>query len=97
MAQFLGRRLAYTYQVTAIEPGERFVMSTVDGPFPMETTYQWRDSGDGTTMTLRNRGRASGFSRLLAPFLGPAMRRANRQDLARLQSVLEASGPPTTL
>jgi ligand-binding SRPBCC domain-containing protein len=97
IAQFLGRRLAYTYEVTAIEPGERFVMSTVDGPFPMETTYQWRDSGDGTTMTLRNRGRASGFSRLLAPFLGPAMRRANRQDLARLQSVLEASGPPTTL
>ena len=96
IARFLGRRLAYTYEVTAVEPGERFVMSTVDGPFPMETTYRWRDSGVGTTMTLRNRGRASGFSRLLAPFLGTAMRRANRQDLARLKSLLEASGPQAT-
>lgn len=57
VAQFLGRRLSYTYEVTELIPGERFVMSTAEGPFPMETTYTWRDTSTGTTrMTLRNRG-----------------------------------------
>jgi hypothetical protein len=37
-ARFLGRRLTYTYEVRELVPGERFVMSTAGGPFPMETT-----------------------------------------------------------
>ena len=30
-----------------------------------------------------------GFSKVLAPFMAAAMRRANRKDLTRLKSVLE--------
>ena len=90
VAQFLGRRLDYIYEVTALDPGERFVMSTAEGPFPMETTYAWEDTeGGGTKMSLRNRGKPSGFSRLTAPLLVSAMRRANRKDLRRLKAVLE--------
>src|SRR5216684_2790416 len=55
VAHFLGRRLAYTYEVRELVPGERFVMSTEEGPFPMETTYTWSDApGGGTVMRLRN-------------------------------------------
>jgi uncharacterized protein YndB with AHSA1/START domain len=89
-AQFLGRRLAYVYEVKELEPGERLVMATTDGPFAMETTYTWVDAGDGATlMRLRNRGEPSGFSRLVAPLMSPAVRRANRKDLARLKRILE--------
>ena len=89
LAQFLGRRLAYTYEVKELVPSERLVMRTADGPFPMETTYTWTDAGDGTTMTLRNRGEPAGFSRLVAPIMATAVRRANRKDLARLKAILE--------
>jgi ligand-binding SRPBCC domain-containing protein len=90
VAQFLGRRLAYVYEVKAHEPGRRFVMSTREGPFPMETTYSWEDGGgDSTRMTLRNRGQPSGFPALLAPIMAVAVRRANRKDLARLKDLLE--------
>src|SRR3954464_5461392 len=90
VATFLGRRLAYTYEVTEFVPGERLVMRTAQGPFPMETTYTWTALDPATTrMSLRNRGRPSGFSRLLTPFLAAAVRRANRKDLARLAARLE--------
>ena len=45
--------------------------------------------GGGTAMRLRNRGRPSGFSRLAAPLMAPAVRRANRNDLAMLKRLLE--------
>src|SRR5207253_7445280 len=70
VARFLGRRLAYTYEIVELVRGERLVMRTVDGPFAMETTYTWADDGrGGTRMTLRNRGEPSGFSSLAAPLL----------------------------
>jgi Uncharacterized conserved protein len=91
VAEFLGRRLAYTYQVREYVPGSRFVMSTEQGPFPMETTYTWEDDEGGTRMSLQNRGNPSGFSRLSAPMMARAMRRANRKDLAALKALLETA------
>jgi ligand-binding SRPBCC domain-containing protein len=91
VARFLGRRLAYTYEVREHVPGERFVMATAEGPFPMETTYEWRDSLDGgTLMALRNRGEPSGFANVVAPVMSAAMRRANRKDLRALKALLES-------
>jgi uncharacterized membrane protein len=90
VAHFLGRRLSYTYEVVDHVPGERFVMRTAEGPFPMETTYAWQDAGDGATrMTLRNRGEPAGFAKLSAPMVASAMRRANRKDLKSLKRILE--------
>ena len=90
-AQFLGRKLEYTYEVVDLVPGERFAMRTAQGPFPMETTYEFTEAGGGTTrMTLRNRGEPAGFASLTAALTAQAMRRANRKDLARLKSILEA-------
>lgn len=91
VARFLGRTIAYTYEVRELVADERFVMSTAEGPFPMETTYAWRDApAGGTHMTLRNRGNPSGFSRLVTPLMSRAIRRANEKDLVRLKSVLES-------
>jgi uncharacterized membrane protein len=90
VAEFLGRRLSYTYEIEALVPGERLVMRTAQGPFPMETTYTWADAGDGSTrMTLRNRGEPAGFKRIAAPLMARAMRSANQKDLARLKQILE--------
>lgn len=91
VARFLGKRLAYTYEVAAWTPGERLVMRTADGPFPMETTYAWEDARGATRMTLRNRGTPAGFSVWLAPVMSVAVRRANHKDLSALKAVLEST------
>jgi len=91
VASFLGRKLEYTYEVREHLPGERFVMSTEQGPFPMETTYAFADAPAGTRMTLRNRGEPSGFAKVGAPVMAAAMRRAMSKDLRQIKKILEAS------
>ncbi|HZD71623.1 MAG TPA: SRPBCC family protein [Actinomycetes bacterium] len=97
VAHFLGRQLAYTYEVVEYLPGERLVMRTAQGPFPMETTYTWEPVDDTRTrMRLRNRGEPSGYSRIATPIMAAAIRRANRKDLAKLKRIVErgeANGP----
>ena len=89
--RLLGRRLTYTYEVIEFVPLERLVLRTADGPFALETTYTWADTEAGTRMTLRNHGRPTSFSsRLSARLMASAMRRTNRNDLARLKALLEA-------
>ena len=90
VASFLGRRLAYTYEIVELVPGERLVMRTAEGPVP-----------DGDDLHVRGRARrrhaddaaqprrASGFAKVGAPVMAAAMRRANRKDLAALRAVLE--------
>ncbi len=90
VARFLGRRLAYTYEVVELVPGERLVMQTAQGPFPMQTTYTWQPvDPTRTRMTLRNRGEPSGFGKVTAPIMAAAMQRANTKDLAALKHILE--------
>ncbi len=89
-AKFLGKQLAYTYEISEYAPGRKLVMRTAEGPFPMETTYIWESIDDNVTrMILRNRGNPSGFSKLFSPIMSFAMRRANNKDLAQLKLLLE--------
>lgn len=91
VAHFLGRRMAYTYEIVEYQPDSHLVMRTAEGPFPMETSYSWEAAGAGTLMRLRNRGEPSGFKSLMAPLMQSAMRRANQKDLALLKRLLESS------
>jgi len=78
-ARFLGRVLEYVDEIVDLEPGRRLVMRTEQGPFPMETIYEWHDAGPGRTrMTLRNRGEPVGFAPVAAPAMAAAARRATR-------------------
>ena len=70
-------------------------MRTAEGPFPMETTYTWETTGDGATrMTLGNRGRPAGFSKIGAPLMAVAVRRETRKNLKQLKALLEGEKQP---
>jgi uncharacterized protein YndB with AHSA1/START domain len=91
-ASFLGRKLAYVYEIVEFEPGHKMIMRTVDGPFPMETTYIWKAlNANSTVMTLQNSGEPKGFSKIFSPFVAPMMKIANKKDLRRIKKILENS------
>lgn len=90
VARFLGRRVAYVYEVVELVPGERLVMQTDGRPFPMRTTYTWDPAGEGRTrMTLHNSGQPSGFAAIGAKPMARAIRAATTKDLVRLKALLE--------
>jgi uncharacterized protein YndB with AHSA1/START domain len=90
VAGFLGRRIEYVLEVTALDPGSRIVMSSVKAPFPMTVTYEFADADGGTRASVRVQGDASGFyGRLTGPLLSPMVRRNITGDVRRLKRVLE--------
>ena len=92
VARFLGKRLAYTYEIKELEPGAKMVMGMTEGPFPMETTYEFSPVDEGScTMRLRNRGVPTGFAKVGAGLMAAQMRKANQKDLESIKRILEAT------
>jgi uncharacterized membrane protein len=89
VASFMGRKVEYVNEVTALEPGRILEMRSVKAPFPMHITYTFEDGEGGTVVRNHVRGGGGVFS-LGSPLFAPMVRRNVQKDLERMREVLEA-------
>jgi len=93
-ARFLGKALVYIYEISEYAAEQKMVMKTIMGPFPMETIYTWKTiEGNGTRMSLQNKGNPTGLNKLLTPLFSFAIKKANNKDLQRLKQIIERECP----
>ena len=90
-AKFLGRCIDYVTEVVEYDPGRLLVMRAIEGPFAMIVSYGFEDAGEGTRVSVRNQGEATGFFKLAAPLLAKAMKRSVGGDVKRLKKILESA------
>lgn len=93
VASFMGKRIEYVNEVTALEPDARLEMRSVKSPFPMRVTYGFEDAGGGTATSVRVEGDPSALYRLAGPLLVRQVRRSVQGDLERLREILEKGSP----
>ncbi|MBI4261680.1 MAG: SRPBCC family protein [Actinobacteria bacterium] len=90
VASFLGRRIEYVLEVSALDPDALLEMTSVRSPFPMKVTYAFADAPGGTRASVRVEGEPSGLYRLAGPAHAPAVRRSVASDLRSLRGILES-------
>src|ERR1700731_2996097 len=105
VAQFLGRRMAYTYEIVEFIPGERLVMRTADGPFPTHTPAA--APSNAHLRVLISRAVCSVYQRLSSERRGDSSRetkprsRANRsrrpEDILSDKPIRRAAEQATTM
>lgn len=89
VASFMGRKVEYVNEITALEPGRKLDMRSVKAPFPMHITYTFEDRDGGTVVRNHVRG-GGGFFSLGSPLFAPVVKRNVQKDLERMRDVLEA-------
>jgi uncharacterized membrane protein len=89
VASFMKKRITYLMEVVEHAPGERIVMRSIKGPFPMRVTYGFAAREGGTEACIRVEGDPGGFYKLAGPLLGPLVRRSVSRDLRALRRLIE--------
>lgn len=89
-AQFLGRRVESSQEVTQYELNKRLSTKTTSGSFPVEVNYTFESIDGGTLIHLEGNVDAGGFFKLGEPIVGRMLRRQTDADIETLKELLEA-------
>jgi uncharacterized membrane protein len=90
VAQFLGRRIEASHEVTEYEPNKKLSTKTTSGPLPMEVHYILEPAEGGTRVSLEGNVDAGGLFKLAEPIVGRMLKRQTASDAANLKDLLEA-------
>jgi uncharacterized membrane protein len=89
-AQFLGRQLETTQEVTAYELNKKLSTKSTSGLLPLEVHYTFEPVGGGTRVKLEGNLDAGGFFKLAEPVAGRMLKRQTASDAQTLKELLEA-------
>ena len=90
IAQFLGRRIESSQEVTEYELNKKLSTKTTSGPLPIEVSYTFEPVAGGTMMHLEGNVDAGGVFKLGEPIVGRMLKRQTDADAETLKELLEA-------
>ena len=80
---YRGRTFRNTHEVTEFEPPSRFAFRTVEGPYPIASTFAFRPDDDGTLISYEHDVIAdSPYAKLTFTLFWPLTRRMVKKRLA---------------
>lgn len=89
VALFRGKRVPFTYEVTALDEGRRIVLSGEGGRATSVDEITFEPAGTGTRITYEADLRLKGVFRVAEPFLGGTTAEMGRKALAGLKAALD--------
>jgi hypothetical protein len=78
------------WRVTAFDRPERLALS-YGKPFPMDATFSFQSTAEGTRVTCRTDLHPKGWWRLLTPVIAWEGKKTDRVQFDRVKAILESS------
>lgn len=88
-AQFLGRQIESSQEVTGYKLNKKLSTKTTSGPLPIEVHYTFEPNAGGTLLHVEGEVDAGGFFKLAEPLAGRMLRRQTDADIETLKELLE--------
>ncbi len=94
--QVPGQRIELPCEVTEYKPDERLSLGYSWNSLTLELDFIVEPTGEGTKLTGRGEGHASGFYALMEPLITLEVNREVRTGLENFKSLLESKNPGNT-
>jgi uncharacterized protein YndB with AHSA1/START domain len=89
VADFMGREMEWTSEVTEYEPNRKVAQKMNLGPTVMAMSWLVEPVEGGTKFTIRSEGEMGGLAKLVGPLLDRTMKKQMEGNLAKLKALLE--------
>jgi len=93
---FMGRRVESVIQFTTYEPNKKIAFKSISGSSPVEQSFLFESTAEGTRLTTRLELQTSGLMGLAEPLIASGLRREMDADFGILKDMLETRGTPVS-
>ena len=87
--QFMGRRMEASNEFIEFVPNSKVAFKTTSGPIPLEASYLFESTSEGTRLTSIVEMQAEGFVKLAEPIIAAGLKREMEAAFAKLKDLLE--------
>jgi len=94
--KFMGRRMESVVQFTTYEPNKKIVFKSISGSSPLEQSFLFESTAEGTRLTSRLELQMSGLMGLAEPLIASGLKREMDANFGILKDMLESQVTPVS-
>ena len=88
--KLMGRKMGSIVEFTAYEPNRKVAFKSTPGSMPMEASYLFERTAEGTRLTSMIELHPGGFMALAEPMIAASLRRETETHFGNLKDLLES-------